>query len=180
MATFSDTNTATPAGAFTATIAWGDNTTSAGTVNGSNGRFTVIGEKESGFTDPRSSRGAAFGDLRGDGRLDILVSNIDDVPFLYVPDQAPAGHWVRFRLVGTKCNRDAIGARVSVTIAGLTQTDEVRSSDSYLSCSDVLLHFGLGNANVIDCVQVRWPDGSVERHEHLQVDQEHLIRQVRS
>ena len=148
--------------------------------NQRNGRFTVVGEKESGFTNPRSSRGAAFGDLKGDGRLEIVVSNIDDVPFLYVPGQAPAGHWVRFKLMGTKCNRDAIGARVSVTVAGLTQTDEVRSSDSYLSCSDVRLHFGLGNASVIDWVQVRWPDGSVERHEHLQVDQEHLIRQVES
>jgi len=116
----------------------------------------------------------------GEGRLEIVVSNIDDIPFLYAPGQAPAGHWVRFKLVGTKCNRDAVGARVSVTFAGLTQTDEVRSSDSYLSCSDVRLRFGLGTASVVDGVEVRWPDGSVERHERLQVDQEYLIRQAKS
>ena len=110
--------------------------------------------------------------------MEIVVSNIDDVPFLYVPEQAQGAHWVRFKLMGTRCNRDAIGARVSVTVGGLTQIDEVRSSDSYVSCSDVRLHFGLGNASKIDCVQVRWPDGSAERHEHLQVDQEHLIRQA--
>ena len=142
-----------------------------------NGRFSLVSEQESGFVDPYSSRGAAFGDLAGNGRDGIVVNNIDDEPFVYLPGKESAGRWVRFKLIGARCNRDAIGARVTLTAGGFTQMDEVRSAGSYVSSSDVRLHFGLGAASSIDQVQIRWPDGSVERRARLQSNREYTIRQ---
>jgi hypothetical protein len=144
------------------------------------GRFGLVRAQESGFDDARSSRGAAFGDLRGNGRIDVVVNNIDSEPFLYELARSSSGRWVRFKLVGVKCNRDAIGARVYVTASGLTQMDEVRSAESFASSSDVRLHFGLADAAVIDKVQVRWPDGSVEQHAGLVTNREYVLRQGES
>jgi enediyne biosynthesis protein E4 len=140
------------------------------------GKFELLPENESGFSEARSSRGAAFGDLRN-GRVDIAVNNVDGAPFLYEPSTDAGNHWVRFKLVGMKCNRDAIGARVSVLASELRQMDEVRSADSFVSASDVRLHFGLAKASIVDRVEIRWPDGSVEHRTGLGVDREHLIRQ---
>src|SRR5580692_628125 len=140
------------------------------------GRFCLIPRQESGFTDERSGRGAAFGDLHGHGRMDIVVNNIDNQPFLYESVRHSSLRWVRFKLVGVKCNRDAIGARVRVTAGGLTQMDEIRSADSFASSSDVRLHFGLADAAAIDKVEIRWPDGSVEQRTGLATNQEYIIR----
>jgi enediyne biosynthesis protein E4 len=141
------------------------------------GRFSLISAQESGLVEARSSRGAAFGDLQKNGRIDSVINNIDHEPFLYVSSIAPSSHWVTFKLVGVKCNRDAIGARVWVTSAGMTQMEEVRSADSFVSSSDVRLHFGLSGAKAIDKVRIQWPDGSNEQHTSLAVDCEHLLRQ---
>jgi len=143
-----------------------------------NGRFALVDSSESGFTQAWSSRGAAFGDLANTGRIWAVVNNIDQEPFLYKP-QREAGTWVRLKLTGTgaKSNRDAIGARVRVTAAGITQTDEVRSGESYLSSCDPRLHFGLGQASTIDRVEIRWPDGVEEKHEDLAVNREYAFRQ---
>ena len=145
--------------------------------NSRGGRFSLVPAEESGFKVARSSRGAAFGDLRGSGSIDAVVNNIDSQPFLYEFARATTGNWVRFRLTGTTCNRDAIGARISVTATGRTQMDEIRSADSFASSSDVRLHFGLGEATLIDKVQIRWPDGNVEEHLGLLANREHAIRQ---
>jgi hypothetical protein len=142
-----------------------------------NGRFGLVSSQESGFAEVRSSRGAAFADLGGNGRTSIVVNNIDEQPFLYESVRHALGHWLGLRLVGVKCNRDAIGARVSVTAAGLTQSDEIRSADSFCSSSDARLHFGLGRATAVDKVQVRWPDGSVEQHTSLAADRQYVIHQ---
>jgi len=142
-----------------------------------NGRFALLSSQESGFLEPRSSRGSAFGDLTGSGRMGIVVNNVDQEPFLYLPGRPSAGRWVRFKLVGTRSNRDAIGSRIAISAAGLTQMDEVRSADSYVSSSDVRVHFGVGDAPVIEQVQIRWPDGSVEQRTGLQINREHVIRQ---
>jgi enediyne biosynthesis protein E4 len=144
------------------------------------GRFVLIPSEESGLSDARSSRGCAFAGLGKTGRPHIVVNNIDNEPFLYKPATSLPSHWVLFKLVGVKCNRDAIGARVSVTAGGLNQIDEVRSADSFVSASDVRLHFGLGNAAVIDKVQICWPDGSVGRYSGLAADREYTIRQGES
>lgn len=142
-----------------------------------NGRFSPVPSQESGFTLARSSRGAAVGDLRGDGRLDIVVNNIDSQPFLYQSARAASGHWIRFRLVGVTCNRDAIGARVTISAGGCAQMDEVRSADSFVSSSDVRLHFGLADAISVEKVQIRWPDGIIEEHANLAANREYVIRQ---
>jgi hypothetical protein len=80
-------------------------------------------------------------------------------------------------LTGTKCNRDAIGARVRVSAGGITQTDEVRSGDSYFSTNDMRLHFGVGEATTIDRVEIRWPDRQEEKYERLAANREYVIRQ---
>jgi enediyne biosynthesis protein E4 len=141
------------------------------------GRFALVPGEQSGLTEARSSRGAAFADLRGNGRISIVVNNIDNKPFLYESDRNSAGHWLRIRLAGIKCNRDAIGARVAVTAGGLTQVDEVRCADSFASSSDVRVHFGLADAAVVDKVQIRWPDGSAQEHTQLAIDREYVVRQ---
>ena len=84
---------------------------------------------------------------------------------------------MRFKLEGTKCNRQAVGARVRVVAGGLTQIDEVRSGDSYLSSCDPRLHFGLGEAASIDRVEIHWPYGEMEKHEGLAVNREYTFRQ---
>ena len=145
--------------------------------NGKNGRFDEIPPEECGFAAKRSSRGAAFGDLLGTGQISVIVNNIDEAPFLYSPSRNTGANWVRIKLTGTKCNRDAIGARVEVVANGITQTDLVRAGDSYLSTSDLRLHFGLGSATRIDSVKIRWPDGSSENHEGLATNREYMFRQ---
>jgi hypothetical protein len=141
-----------------------------------NGHFALVEGAQSGFTQAGSSRGAAFGDLDNSGRAWAVVNNIDAEPFLYKP-QGASGAWVRIKLEGTRCNRDAIGARVRVTAGGITQTDEVRSGQSYISCCDPRLQFGLGSATSIDRLEIRWPDRSEEKHEHLALNREHAFRQ---
>ena len=141
-----------------------------------NGRFELLPESQSGFTQAWSSRGAAFGDLANSGRVWVVVNNIDQVPFLYEPS-GTAGNWVRIRLTGTRSNRSAIGARVRVTTGELTQTNEVRSGDSYLCSNDIRLHFGLGQAKSIDQLEIRWPDRQVEKYERLAVNREYAFRE---
>ncbi len=141
------------------------------------GRFGLLSDAESGFTHPLSSRGAAFGSLDNSGSIWAVVNNIDEVPFLFKNTRGGAGAWVRIRLVGTTSNHDAVGARVHLTADGLTQTAEVRSSDSYISCSDPRLHFGVGAASAVDRLEIRWPDGQLETHTELRVNREYTFRQ---
>ena len=112
------------------------------------GRFELLPESQSGFTrHGPGSRGAAFGDLANSGRVWVVVNNIDQVPFLYEPS-GTAGNWVRIRLTGTRSNRSAIGARVRVTTGELTQTNEVRSGDSYLvTAHSASLRLGSGKVH---------------------------------
>jgi len=141
-----------------------------------NGRFSLLAPGESGFTEARSSRGAAWGDLNNDGALEIVVNNIDQVPFLYAPARL-SGNWIRVKLGGTKSNRDAVGARVQVTTGKLTQSGEILAGDSYLSTCDSRLHFGLGEARTVDRLEIRWPSGGTEVHEHLSANCEHVFRE---
>lgn len=109
-----------------------------------------------------SRRGAAFGDIRNDGNMDILLLNVGEPPSLLVQDVPSPRHRVLFRLVGTKSNRAAIGARVTISAGGMTQFDEVRGGGSYLSQNDLRLHFGLGEAKIMETVKIRWPNGNTE------------------
>ena len=125
-----------------------------------NGKFKDVSE-ESGpaVLERHSARGAAFGDLDNDGRVEVVINNQNEAPSLWSQAAAVGNHWVTLKLVGTRSNRSALGARVAVAAGGVKQVDEVRSGGSYLSQSDLRLHFGLGAAGVVDRIEVVWPAG---------------------
>jgi hypothetical protein len=107
----------------------------------------------------QSRRGTAFGDINNDGNLDVVVFNAAGPPSLFINETRNSNHRVLFRLIGTKSNRAAIGARVSVYTPEMTQIDEVRAGGSYNSTNDVRLHFGLGGNAMMNKVEVQWPSG---------------------
>ena len=119
---------------------------------------------------PASQRGAAFGDINNDGSVDVVVVNVGKPPTLLVNESGGQNHRVLFKLVGTKSNKMAIGARVTVTAGKLSQIREVRAGGSYLSSNDPRLHFGLGGAGKMDEVAIRWPSGKVESLRDLAAD----------
>ncbi len=126
--------------------------------NQGNGKFKdVSAESGPGITERFSSRGAAFGDYDNDGDIDVLVLNMNDPPSLLRNDGGNRKNWIKIKLVGTTCNRTAIGARVRVATGKHVQMDEVHSGTSVMSQSDLRLHFGVGAATVIDAIEVRWP-----------------------
>ncbi|GAA3756416.1 CRTAC1 family protein [Terriglobus aquaticus] len=127
-------------------------------------------ESGPGLLEPLSGRGLAIADLWNDGRVSAVVNNLDDVPMLLVNRAANPNHWLGLHLVGTRSNRDAIGARVTVRASDRTWVDEVRSGSSYSSSSDLRLHFGLGSHNRIESVLVRWPNGESETFADPAVD----------
>jgi hypothetical protein len=135
------------------------------------GTFDEV-SKEAGLADLplRSRRGAAFGDIFNSGNIDILLLNVGEPPSLLKNMNADGYHRVLFRLVGTKSNRAAIGARVTIRAAGVQQFSEVRGGASYLSQSDLRLQFGLGAVNQMESVQIRWPNGNVEMLQDLPGD----------
>lgn len=137
-----------------------------------NGTFAEIASQlGTALMERRASRGAAFGDFDEDGDIDVIVNDLDGPPMLLRNDGgAKAGHWISLKLIGTKSNRNAVGARVQLKAGGLTQIDEVHSGDSYLSHSDRRLHFGLGSATTVDEVTIRWPSGAVEKLTMLPVN----------
>jgi enediyne biosynthesis protein E4 len=106
-----------------------------------------------------SSRGAVFGDLNNDGRVDIVVSNARSQPTLMFNQTPGSNHWAILKLVGQMSNRSAVGAVARLTVGGKTQVDEVRAGRGYQSAEDLRLHFGLGPHRVIDRLEVRWPSG---------------------
>ena len=111
---------------------------------------------------PRTSRGAAFGDLDNDGDIDIVEGDLDGPPVILRNDGGNRNSWITLELRGVRSNRLALGARVKVVAGELAQVDEVRSGGSYLSQNDLRLHFGLGKAERVDRVEVRWPSGKTE------------------
>ncbi len=115
-----------------------------------------------GLAVRKVSRGAAFGDYDEDGDIDILVANVDDSPTLMRNDTEAGHHWLRVRLLGKRSNGAGIDTRVEVHTGSLVQTDQVRSGSSYLSQSDLRLHFGLGASERVDKLVVYWPSGHVE------------------
>jgi hypothetical protein len=116
------------------------------------------------LAEKRAARGTAFGDLDNDGDVDLVVGDLDGPPQVLRNDGGGGGgNAVLLRLVGAKANRDAVGARVKIVAGDLVQLDEVRSGGSYISQSDLRLHFGLGARTKVDSIEVRWPGGAVER-----------------
>jgi len=131
-----------------------------------------------GISERYSSRGAAFGDYDNDGDVDVLVLNMNDVPSLLRNDGGNKQNWIKIKLIGTKCNRTAIGARVRVVTGSHSQINEVLSGSSVMSQSDLRLHFGLGQASVVDVIEVKWPTTQkIERFTQVKANQILLIRE---
>jgi enediyne biosynthesis protein E4 len=118
----------------------------------------------------QSRRGTAFGDVNNDGNLDALVFNVAGPPSLFLNETRNQNHRILLRLIGTKSNRMAIGARVTVTTADTVQVEEVRGGGSYLSSNDTRLHFGLGRSTSITNLEVRWPSGLVQKFQNVSAD----------
>ncbi len=123
-----------------------------------------------GFEIQRSFRGAAFGDYDDDGDVDVLVTAVDDLALLLENESQTAGHWLEIALVGTRSNRDAVGARVTITARGRTQIRERMGGGSFLSSSDPRLHVGLGTAPAAERIEVRWPSGAQDVLTDVQAD----------
>ena len=146
--------------------------------NRRNGRFQDISTKAGpGIAEPKVSRGCAFGDFDNDGRVDVVVNNLDDAPSLLRNECRNSNNWLMVKCIGTKSNRSAIGARVSVTTGSHTQIDEVMSGSSYYSQNDLRLHFGLGASRQADRVEVRWPSGSTEALERVAGNRVVIVRE---
>jgi len=132
------------------------------------GKFhDVADEIGGGFEKPKVGRGLAVGDYDRDGDLDVLLTTNNDQAFLYRNDVANGNRSIRFRLVGTKSNRDAIGAVVRLSAQGQQQTRMVRSGSSYLSQSELPVTFGLGRNEQIERVVIEWPSGKSEEYKGL-------------
>src|SRR5712692_2511502 len=139
--------------------------------NNRDGTFDEV-SKEAGLAalPLHSRRGAAFGDVFNTGNIDVLLLNVGEPPSLLKNMNADGYHRVLFKLIGTKSNRAAIGARVTIRAAGVKQFSEVRGGASYLSQNDLRLHFGLGTAKKMESVEIRWPNGKVEILENIAAD----------
>jgi hypothetical protein len=131
-----------------------------------------------GITERFSSRGAAFGDYDNDGDIDVLILNMSDLPSLLRNDGGNKQNWIKIKLIGTVCNRTAIGARVRVVTGNHSQMDEVHSGGSVMSQSDLRLHFGLGKAPMVDLIEVKWPTTQrIEKFTQVKANQIITIRE---
>ena len=122
------------------------------------------------FAAPRVGRGAAYADINNDGRLDLLLSTNGGPVYLFrneAQGSAAQNRSLRIKLIGTKSNRDGIGAIVKLTSGGETQTQMMRSGSSYLSASELILTFGLGQRGKADAIEIRWPSGQVDKSSNV-------------
>ena len=140
-------------------------------LNQKNGTFCDASDQAGkALMEKRVSRGLAVGDLFNDGNMDVVIEDLDGAPMLLRNHGIAGRHWVSFELDGTKSNRLALNARITLVAGGMTQTDEVHSGGSYLSQNDLRVHFGLGSATKIDKVEIHWPSGLTEDLTDLAVD----------
>ena len=121
------------------------------------------------------SRGTLFGDYDNDGDTDVLVTQLNDKVMLLRNESGTHNNWFRLKLVGTRSNRDSIGARVTLTLGDESQTREVHVGYSYLSSNDPRLLFGLGDRTVVDRLHIRWQNGAVQILEDLAANQEFVV-----
>lgn len=123
------------------------------------------------FMLPRAGRGLATGDYDNDGGIDIVTNNRDDYPSLLRNVGGNANHWLTILLIGTRSNRDGIGASLKLTAEGVTHVEQAKGGMGYMSTSDPRIHFGLGKRTKIDSLEITWPSGRIDRLGNLPVDQ---------
>jgi hypothetical protein len=140
-------------------------------LNQKDGTFCDASEQTGpALLEHRVSRGVAVGDLFNDGRMDIVIEDLDGKPMVLRNHGVPGNHWVSLELAGTKSNRLAIGARLKIVAGGMTQTAQIHSGGSYLSQHDLRVHFGLGTSAKIELVEIHWPSGAVDVLKNLAAD----------
>jgi hypothetical protein len=127
----------------------------------------VAAEVGAGFAQPKVGRGLAYADFDRDGDLDLLITTNNGPAYLYRNDQLSGNKSIRIRLVGTKSNRDAIGAKVRIFHGDTSQMRMVKGGSSYLSQSELPLTFGLGKRDRIDRLVIDWPSGGTEEYKNL-------------
>jgi hypothetical protein len=136
-----------------------------------NGKFSEVTQSAgAAFATPRVARGAAYGDINNDGALDLLVAT-NAGPAVLFRNTGATNHSLRIKLVGTKSNRDGIGATVRLTAGNDTQSKMLRSGSSYLSSSELILTFGLGAHTQADAIEIHWPSGQVDQLKNVAADQ---------
>lgn len=140
--------------------------------NTGRGFQNVSGQSGPIFSTPYAARGMAIGDFDNDGAVDVLVSINDAAPLLLRNNAGAQNHWLGLELVGKKCNRDAVGARVTYQAGNLKRDRMKVGGGSFLSSHDPRLVLGLGQHTKIDWVEVKWPQpsGETERFTGLPVD----------
>ncbi|MGB7516432.1 MAG: CRTAC1 family protein [Candidatus Acidiferrum sp.] len=146
--------------------------------NDGHSKFTDVTKTSgNGFDTPHVGRGVGFADFDNDGFIDVVVANNNDPPLLLHNSGGNGNHFVSFKLVGTKSNRDAMGARLKLTVGGMTQIREIEGGGSYMSQSDLRAHFGLGSAAKIDKLEISWPSGANQSFSDFPADQFYLIQE---
>jgi enediyne biosynthesis protein E4 len=123
------------------------------------------------FQIAAAHRGAAFGDLNNDGKIDIVVSVLNDAPEIWINGCTDQNHWIILKLVGTKSNRDGLGTRVKITTAQGAQFNAATTAVGYNSSSDKRVHFGVGSATTIDTIELIWPSGTKQVLKGVKADQ---------
>ncbi|MDP9159849.1 MAG: CRTAC1 family protein [Acidobacteriota bacterium] len=143
-----------------------------------NGRFEDVSMNAGpGISGPSASRGCAFGDFDNDGDIDVVINTVNDYPQLLRCDSRLQNNWIKIRTIGTKSNRSGIGARLKCVTRPTgeskphQQIDEVRSGGSYISQNDLRIHFGIGNADKVELLEVHWPSGQVDTLKDLKPNQ---------
>jgi enediyne biosynthesis protein E4 len=135
----------------------------------------IAAEVGSDFAAAKVGRGAAFGDFDNDGDLDVLMTTNGGPAYLYRNDQLSGNRSIRFKLVGTESNRDAIGATLRISFGGQASTRTVKSGGSYLSQSELPVTFGLGKHDLVEQVVVRWPNGRIEEYKNLKAGRYEIV-----